>query len=165
MRRNFYLTLMGLLAVGAGMAQLAIDPSLLREFSNRVTNTEDKTKILESRVQDLASKNQAFGNETKDTPQKIASGSSELSPAEVIDDGTRIKFNITVWYQGDFSGIGSIRPVHSTPVECAVKDFSTANGVYAEGKIYSSDYYTGGGLVYQAAVNINDAKTGALIKK
>ena len=86
---------------------------------------------------------------------KVASFDPTISPNDLVDDGTRIKFNLVYWFMGDFIGIGSIRPVYDTPVTSAHSIESDGsdplmkigNGTYANGKYYGMTYNSGGGIV------------------
>lgn len=144
-----------LVAAGAvTFGQTLIDGQKIREWSLRQQPSERQNAEIERHADRLKSQAR-FGNNVNGVPSRIASTDPSLDPNLVIDDGTRIKFNVNNWFMGDFMGIGSARPVYGTPVEYAgnpdsYDTWGLGNAIYAGDKFYGVKYVSGGGQVISA---------------
>lgn len=171
-RKLYTLASVATLCAAAAIAQvLVIDKTKLRPFgkSDRTVQTEQSL-----RHQTLAQQSQVkFHNITR-SPLRTAQTDQSLSPNDVIDDGTRINFNIISWFQGSL-GIGRCRPCANTEIEMVHtiqygdSDYDylrlIANGVYADGYYYGVAYGTSHGQVLNSTFCKFDATTWEMESK
>lgn len=164
MKRKIYCFLFFSLIFGVCVAQLSIGNLKLRAWNPNENKLEASQQMKVLHEQHEKKKSQFIHADKFANPNekgaRVASTNPDILANAVVDDGTRIKFNLVSWYLGDFIGIGSIRPVAGTPVECAVKDLAFENAVYANGKLYALKYSAGWGQVLDATYMVYDATTG-----
>lgn len=164
-QKSHIISLAMALTASLALAAVTVDPAKLRPWPNppasagidSVRSHRSAQAVSQARFRNVAA---------QPTPFKKASSDPELLPDNVIDDGTRINFNVVNWYLGPFIGPGSIRPVHGTAVEpLSSTDMpSLAACVYADGKYYGCDYVAGGGQVMSATYYVIDATTWEMEK-
>lgn len=152
---------MALLASSA-LAQVLVDKTKLKEWAGG-RPTEEQLRVSVERHQKAMESRAKFNNIVRPTGltgiAKIAQTNPDILPNDVIDDGTRLKVNVVNWYMGDFIGIGTLRPVAGTPIECIAKDINIGNSFYANGKFYGSSYVSGGGQIIDAYFIVYNAET------
>lgn len=153
------------LSATIAVAQVFVDKTKMREWNGAKPTTAQVDTMIQRHADVLASREKFNNIISPAGPKRIASTNPDVKPNDVIDDGTRINFNITNWWNGDFIGIGSVRPVFGTSVEPVATDVGiAANAVYVNGKIYAVDYTAGGGQVMKATFKAYDAETWTLEK-
>lgn len=171
-KRKFYiLASIVTLCVTTVFAQVeVVDKTKLSPFG-KSDRKEQTTELHFERQGEAAASRAKFDNVSTSRhflPQRIASTDPLVSPNDIVDDGTRINFNIISWYLGQL-GIGSVRPcanaslemVHALQSSDAVYGIlpKIANGVYIDGKYYGLKYGTAMGQVLNAEFYKFDAET------
>ena len=165
-KRNLLLVSALLLCMATALPQMLVDKTKLRAWNGvREADTAKIERLIKAR--DAARESRLkFDNivtsKGKGRPMRVASTDPLLSPDNVIDDGTRINFNVVNWYLGDFLGIGNVRPVAGAGVEEVYGNSELAgigNGVYAGGKYYGLTYSAAFGQVLSATFYAYDAET------
>lgn len=165
-KRNLLLVSALLLCMATALPQMLVDKTKLRAWNGvREADTAKVERLI--KVRDAARESRLkFDNivmsKGKGRPMRVASTDPLLSPDNVIDDGTRINFNVVNWYLGDFLGIGNVRPVAGAGVEEVYGNSELAgigNGVYAGGKYYGLTYSAAFGQVLSATFHAYDAET------
>lgn len=150
------------LLASTALAQVLVDKTKLKEWSGGQPTQEQLQAMRERHGRAMASRAKFNNIETPTRlpgASRIAQPDPQISPNDVIDDGTRLKFNVVNWFMGDFIGIGAIRPVANTPTECVSTAVHLSNGIHANGKIYGGTYQSGGGQVINASYVVYNAET------
>lgn len=155
-----------LLCVATALSQMIVDKTKLRAWDGKAVTDSgmvvDAVKAKEAALASYSKFDNIAVSGSISRPQRIASTDASLSPNDVIDDGTRIKFNVVNWFSGDFLGIGAMRPVSGTQIEEVFGNSEIGGiggGVYANGKWYGLKYGSAMGQVLNATFYVYDAET------
>lgn len=164
MRKKFALSVMLISAVMIAFAyQVAtVDQKKLKGWNPTSPKEQSVEKLKSVKEQRISKGHQA--ERAKAPKARVASTDKETLPYYIVDDGTRINFCLVNWFDGDFLGIGAIRPINDTPIECVRKGVAPNPSIYADGKLHSCSVTSGGGVVMAASYQQYDALTGQKLK-
>lgn len=155
MKKNLFFASVSAAAIAlSGWAGIGIETGTLSSFRESVEKSSgDNVRMAaDSRQSDVVYKSQVSGN---------------IDPNLVLDDGTRIMGNITLWGGGPFTGVSSLRPVDGTSVESVYQSYElgqSSNWVYVDGKYYGSAYKQAFGAVSNAVMYVYDTEKWDLRK-
>ncbi len=146
------------LIASAAVAQIAINRSPIREWGKeKETQKELASKRFERAEKLRTTRNVISG------PRRIAQTNPDILYNETVDDGTRINFLISGG--SSLSGIAGMRPAAGAPIEAVVACSGYAGGVYANGKIYANNYFSGHGQVLKSQYYVFDIASGKVEKE
>ncbi|MBE6314692.1 MAG: hypothetical protein E7079_07055 [Bacteroidales bacterium] len=157
-----------ILGIIIAMSQKIVDNTKLRPWGSECIESITKSQDLQTAMLNSWSKSNNLAKNNYDNSKRIVSADTELSPSQVVDDGTRIYANIISWWNGDFIGLGAVRPVANTNIESVYKPSESSlfsgsgGGVFANGYFYKLAYGSSHGQVYNANFYALNMTTGEI---
>lgn len=146
-------------SAATGVAQVAINRGMVREWSRNPLSAlpENQVKIQDGgfNASSNVRENRLIGNVVEPT----------IPYNEVVDDGTRVRFMVSSGTNKYDSGVGGIRPTAGAPIDSYKEGNSYGSAVYAEGKVYASNYFRGHGQVLKAEFIVYNLNTGEVEKE
>lgn len=168
-RKLYTLAVVAVLCVTTAIAQvLVVDKTKLNPFGKSEGRRIEQSLRQHNEVVASREKFNNISGSHRFALQRMAQTDQSLSPNGIVDDGTRVNFNIVGWYLGQL-GIGSIRPCANSSLEMVHTLQSgdaaysvlpkIANGVYIDGKYYGLQWGSAMGQVLNATFYKFDAET------
>lgn len=142
-------------------------------FTHREISKNDIRPLPTESAQSVGASNLSMNENLPSKSAQTRRGAAsfeDTDPRRIVDDGTRLRYNIVGWSEGGFTGPAEMRPAANAEIERLYKPdgktISLGGGsccAYGDGKYYSLYWQSGMGQVMSVRYYVYDAETWELL--